>query len=352
MREARSAIAGDRIDAIQYLRGIAAMLVVLHHVRNPRPWMDWNPLAGSDFGASGVAVFFVISGFVMYHACRDEPAGRFLLRRAIRIVPLYWIMTTVRFAILARDDLANLSLPALTGDYLRSLLFIPHYHAVHTDRIWPVLIPGWTLTYETFFFAVFAVGILTRRTVVVTATALAFLVGLGVFYHGRAPLVLTWTSPFLLLFLAGIGIGVLRRRGVLDRLRPALAPAAFLFVLSGLGVFGPALDPAMTAISSVMLVAGVAAPGSGGAWPLTGLLGRLGDASYSIYLSHAVCLGAVMAVLARVPLTGPAQFLAVTSAALVICAGIGIATWRLVERPLLRRMRRREMPALQAGLTA
>src|SRR6516162_6435510 len=84
-----------RIDGIQYLRAVAALMVVAHHARHYFPQGDqW-----STFGSRGVDIFFVISGFVMAHSTQGYRADanrrfqseRFLAKRFIRVVPLYWL---------------------------------------------------------------------------------------------------------------------------------------------------------------------------------------------------------------------------------------------------------------------
>ena len=52
-------------------------------------------------GRYGIDLFFVISGFVIYHTNfpRALPAGTFFLRRALRIVPLYWTFTLMAFGV-------------------------------------------------------------------------------------------------------------------------------------------------------------------------------------------------------------------------------------------------------------
>ena len=86
---------------IQALRAVAALLVVLLHaletwgerVDPAAPGVNW------ENGASGVDIFFIISGFVMVISSQrlvDRPGAwrTFLQHRVIRIVPLYWLLTT------------------------------------------------------------------------------------------------------------------------------------------------------------------------------------------------------------------------------------------------------------------
>ena len=80
-----------RIDGIQYLRAVAALMVVAHHARHYSPQGDqW-----STFGSRGVDIFFVIRGFVMAHSTQgyradanhpgDEQASS--RRRPVRLGP-------------------------------------------------------------------------------------------------------------------------------------------------------------------------------------------------------------------------------------------------------------------------
>ncbi len=119
--------AGDTVDAsgptprrtyfpgLEGLRALAASAVVLHHsVTVAWPQYDGRPLAQVPFLAKvghvsdgGVAVFFVLSGFLIYRPYvlahlqgrLPLPARRFYWRRALRIVPAYWVALTFFWAI-------------------------------------------------------------------------------------------------------------------------------------------------------------------------------------------------------------------------------------------------------------
>ena len=79
---------------IQYLRGIAALMVVWFHSVGQIPG-GRHVSSPSNFGNSGVDLFFVISGFIMVvtTAGTDVSAFEFLRRRIVRVVPLYWLLT-------------------------------------------------------------------------------------------------------------------------------------------------------------------------------------------------------------------------------------------------------------------
>ncbi len=88
------------LDSIQALRGIAASLVVLYHtavVERAYGHSSFQPLSPFHFfGAEGVDLFFVISGFIIVWTSFDsfeKPSAipKYLARRVARIFPLYWI---------------------------------------------------------------------------------------------------------------------------------------------------------------------------------------------------------------------------------------------------------------------
>ena len=87
----------ERLIHLQHLRGVAALMVVMQHSQ----FLHYPQWPGSLFGALGVDLFFVISGFVIFWVTRSETSPtRYFLRRCIRIVPLYWFLTLVKMSII------------------------------------------------------------------------------------------------------------------------------------------------------------------------------------------------------------------------------------------------------------
>src|SRR5450432_1983294 len=108
--------------SIQYLRGAAALAVVIFHA------LQWRS-GGFEVGRAGVDVFFVISGVIMWWVTADGPVGpwAFLWRRLTRVAPLYWLMT---LAVAAGALVSPAFLPeVLLGSrhLALSLAFIPHF---------------------------------------------------------------------------------------------------------------------------------------------------------------------------------------------------------------------------------
>ncbi|HEV7322595.1 MAG TPA: acyltransferase [Ensifer sp.] len=330
------------IYGIQYLRAVAALGVVIFHAAER---------TGHHFaiGAAGVDVFFVISGFIMWVISARRPMSplTFLRDRLQRIVPIYWLAT----AVMVLGGVAGLfpNLVLTTGHVLASVLFIP-MHSPSNGEIWPVLVQGWTLNYEMFFYAVFALMLLlprSRRLIAMT-TAFLLLVAIGLLFDSDNALFITYTRPILLEFVAGMIVAEFWLRGgvpgaVFGLALIATAAAGF----AALAVLGLPFDELVLGPLAVLLVVGTLALERGGWFRSGGLAMLLGDASYSIYLWHAFAISVVVKVCG---LAGVSPF---TSALLAVGAGttLGVVVFLLLERPLARRLRSRSYskPAQRAG---
>ena len=81
----------DKLISLQYLRGLAATLVVFHHALATDLTIAHG--AWGKVGSWGVDIFFVISGFIIWRSAQGRPfsARGFLFRRVVRIFPLWWL---------------------------------------------------------------------------------------------------------------------------------------------------------------------------------------------------------------------------------------------------------------------
>ncbi len=328
------------IVSLQYLRAVAALMVVAFHVSE-----KLGRMAGTDgsaafaAGLAGVDIFFIVSGFIMLATTqgKDISPADFARKRFERIVPLYWLLTSlVLLVVMVRPEL--LSTATFDGAHTAaSYLFVPWPHPA-LDAHLPLLVPGWTLNYEMAFYALFAASLLlparSRVPGLVAVLSLAAFAGLFV---PAGTIAAFYTDPIILEFAAGLLLASVWRRGLPMNRTPAL----FLAGLGFLGLyFGSGSDlPRIVwaGIPALMIVAGVVyAEGAKDQRPMR-LPMLLGDASYSIYLSHVI----VLPVLAKAwsaaglgvsGMQGPA-FLAL---ALTASALAGAALYGAVERPLMR----------------
>ncbi|GJD58880.1 acyltransferase family protein [Methylobacterium dankookense] len=343
-----------RLDLLQVLRALAALMVVAHHLRH-----ELGALSLGSGGAAlmpwwaGVDVFFVISGFIMVHATGpdyDRPGGRarFLVHRIARVVPLYWLVTLLFLlvALAAPRALGDAAAAADPAYVAASFLFWP---AARTDgSLLPLYGLGWTLNYEMFFYAVFALGLGhgRARTVAWTAALFAVLVAAGAAFRPLPAPLAFWSDPIVAEFLFGAGLGLVHHHGL--RLAAALRLALALAGLAGLALVASGEPagfgrPILAGLPAAMLVAAAAlgrseAPARR---PLVRLPVLLGDASYALYLVHPFALRAVREAVLRLGAAPALGGIGVGALMLAGSVAAAILTYRLVERPLTRRLRRR-----------
>jgi exopolysaccharide production protein ExoZ len=341
--------------SIQYLRAFAALSVLITHVLQ-WPLSDMN-IPFLKTGRLGVEVFFVISGFIMTMIAGDGAfrPERFLGRRALRIVPAYWAATLLVVALaLALPSIFRTTVPTLEG-VIKSLLFIPSLHPKA-----PLLVLGWTLDFEAFFYVVFAslFFLSSELRTLVLCVLFAALVAIGLHLENRSHVVDFYTSMSLIGFCAGTLVAQLYRHGWLmpnPDVRHALI-GAMLALLVGFYLV-PLTDIDHTPLPAhlLMTVTAVSIVVLGLQIEIAKLLPRmatlkyLGDASYSIYLFHLFAIAAVWGVAKRLfDVQQPLVYLGCAAAAIAAGLAFGLLCHHLIERPVLNASRRRRRAAVPA----
>lgn len=325
------------INNIQALRAVAAFLVIFVHLEDILKIMGLP-----KFGYGGVDIFFVISGFIMIAvAVRNKPGPvSFMLERFARIAPLYWVATVLVFGLALAAPFLFKGTQATLDHLLKSLFFIPY--ARENGTVFPLVFVGWTLNYEMFFYALFALGLFVPRRAVGYALVIATLIGLvaaGVLLKPQAPVLKFYASPIILEFGFGMALALAYPR------MPALGrPAAFgvmagvvvaLIVLVAGDLWRAGVSTAITrGAPAVLIVAGALLLERSG-WAIRApWVIALGNASYATYLFHPFVTQVVskIVVASRQPwLAGPGVLAALAGALLV-----GLLLHRLVELPLTR----------------
>lgn len=343
----------SQLYGIQVLRAFAALMVAVHHVQPDAAILAQR--SGASFSPSyllpwmaGVDIFFVVSGFIMVHSSEKlfdmaEGPRLFLLRRLARIVPLYWAATTLFLAVgLMLPAALNSGAPGL-GQIVSSYLFWPALSA--EGLVQPVYSLGWTLNYEMLFYALFALALFLPRAAVVPAVtlALALLVG-AERLAGPLPLPFGfWGQPIVLEFAAGMGLALLRRRGLRlpGEYRWLAAALAIAILLVAAPLYGALTGWWSFALhgSAASLLVMAAASGSGQSAPsaLVRGLAEVGNASYALYLVHPFAIRGLREVFLRLAPGWPVLFVAVALAAAVIAA---LVVYHAFERPMTRALRR------------
>ena len=345
-----------RIQRVQYLRAAAALGVVLAHAIG-----DYKAVAGIDLlpmhylGAAGVDLFFVISGFVMVQSSSrsfgaSNATAVFLTRRWFRIAPLYWIvMAGYALLQIAQGKWHVIQAPRVVS----SALFFP----MQTDdgSMAPFYGIGWTLNYEMFFYAVFALWLGVRRRLAAPGIAITIcvLVVIGELFPLIQPLQY-WFNAIILDFVFGVLIAVAFERGwtVTPRVAMAATAIAVAAVIGG-GALGfnavlpevPTAFPRWIAwgLPAAIVVAAVTLCRSE-SFERPSRIGRaLGDASYSLYLLHPIVIILLRKAVPSMALTAdtvaPLRFLlgmGHIAVVVLLTALLSIASFVVLERPMIR----------------
>lgn len=335
------------ISNVQVLRGLAATAVLMAHAAGMLLYGDVPvSLPNVEWGAFGVDVFFVISGFVMVYAEGDR-FGRldavipFVLRRLARIVPMYWLASLAFASLTAPYGAHAREMRAFVEAVLRAMIFLPA-----ADGSTSMMPTGWTLFYEMGFYLCFACALPFRRRPALVGLSVV-LIGLGIL--GKTGCVSARVGAFatlqLLEFVGGIAIGEAFRAGwrIPRRAGIVLACLTMAYVI----VEAPHLDgwtdwrglawglPAAVIVGALVLAPEVRRPSA-----VRNALERLGDASYSIYIVHFPLFWALGMLMPGVPRSGPhaAQAFVVFQALVGLAVSLVVHRW--VEVPATRWLQR------------
>jgi exopolysaccharide production protein ExoZ len=346
---------------IQGMRAIAALMVISVHVFQNIALMrtHWAKPFFSVVGGLGVDIFFVISGFIIYHVMRRSIASMdivgkgpavyaFAMKRFIRIYPLYWIVFGTSCLVMAW-----VSPTAPPPEPLLPLLTL--VDNLPNSRV----LVAWTLTFEVYFYAVVALSLfLFARRAMVGVTIWFAMVGaavlLGLWFPWGKPLDFVF-SPILLEFLLGIVVAMLIDRGF-RRFHGALLVIALIWMAIGTqfvrpGAFdldvvhwgrqeailrGFARHVICWGMPAALFIYGMVVLELRRRWIMPRVLQYLGNASFSIYLWHVVVFNAVGEMFIRLGWVGVVNATGLTALMVAIALGFGLLSYRFLEKPLLR----------------
>lgn len=344
------------IIGLQYLRGLAAIAVVIYHTGGmaalPKYFGQELLPDVLRYGAIGVDVFFLISGMIICIVAVDRDLlprtsiGDFAMKRVVRILPMMWlaILSYAALRVVGRSGVFD-PLP-----YIRAATLFP------AGELAPNVI--WTLRHELCFYAVFAVAMLGFRRRLVWLLPFWFaspivyeLAGLDLKPRDSwVEALRTIANPVNLQFAAGFALGVVWLRGsraplfILNGGAMLLLligmTAALVLITSAIGFepHGTALNAAVTsALAAALLWVAIYGDPLPGPSMRVGVL--LGDASYSIYLFHLHIVSAVLGVWSAMAPQAPVAIVVAMTALAAIVAGLVIHL--LVERPLIAVLQRR-----------
>ncbi len=332
------------LTSIQLLRAVAAMSVVFFH-------METTP----QLGIFGVDIFFVISGFVMAMVTSGNPsAGGFLLNRIIRIVPLYWILTTALAVVVLAAPNLILSTTFNLTNFLKSLFFIPYFK--ESGLLQPFLFVGWTLNYEMLFYACMTVGLLASKRwhVQITITLLTTLFVVFGCFGSNAVLTEFFGNLKIFEFVIGIAAYYICRGTTANQTHPALLVAIgviSLVVMAYLEVAWPEIDDLFRfgVPSFFLVVAAVRLEPHARSRQLRWIATRIGDSSYAIYLSHAYVIAIMLRVLLKQGEWLRSHYFLAVLIAMAGSAIVGRLIYLGIDKPLHRHLKTLVIPPDNRG---
>jgi exopolysaccharide production protein ExoZ len=361
-----------QLNLLQAFRGVAALLVLLFHVDQLSNQTLNQPFLFDffQFGSAGVDYFLVLSGFVAIYAHWNDLGihsfnkfKTFLIKRCIRIYPVYWIVSLIVLAFF-------ILIPgfAKPGDLdpiflIKSFLLFPQVDS-------PLLNVGWTLILIIFFYLVFSLVYLLPIRLYFGLVGLVLIASLSQYIGGfsvssdypvlklvtnalniefalgclAAWLVITRNLPHRkTLFIVGCSLlllfGILHAYDVIMTTREAIEPVPIFgttILLNRVIFFGIPCFLLVMGAASIDLNKGTEIP----AW-----VNYLGNASYSIYLIHSPIVSAISKIAVKLGWNDSAwQALGVGLMTTVIALGVSCLFYSFVEKPVVDFLRKRLLP--------
>jgi peptidoglycan/LPS O-acetylase OafA/YrhL len=345
-----------KLNLLQMYRGLTALGVLLFHFNEMSKERLNSSTFGNIFGAgwNGVEYFLVLSGFIMIYVHGKEIGQTlhlksFWLKRVIRIYPIYWILTlvVVGFFLLVpsfatRDNI-------MTPVYIiKSLLIFPLFFEMQK----PILNSAGILNYEIFFYFLFGIAIFFKPKYSLPLLSCWALIVL-LFYIKIINFPENWISVIAIFSSLNLEfiMGIIAAYAILHfnlhllvkyrwiffwginavYILLSLATAYGWVAFDRVACFGVIWTLVIMASTYIDLHDSVKIPF---------ILLYLGEASYSIYLTHGPIVSATTQVLAKIKMTGLLNNILGQSLIVLVTVGIGCVFYSLVEKPLTEYLRK------------
>lgn len=340
------------IMSLQVLRGFAAILVLLFHGSAMIEKMLGYSYATNALriGSSGVDIFFVLSGFIIYYTStiKEITPKEFFMRRFVRIFPIYWVALifvcgTFLFEYFIVES-QNSTVVKTIQDGGLDLLFRSIFLIPIQSR--PLISVAWSLSYEIVFYLLF--GLFFFRSPKKFICILAFWVTFNflnyfclqcqTFFH---PIV-AWvdlSNPIILEFLYGCIIAIIvtkyekfqvHKYANISLLIGCLFLIATVFLQEWISnhmhirMFIYGLPATLIVYGAIYLK-----------YPSPRFLTYLGDASYSIYLFHLPFLGTIIKLLFMFKINNLFSNFFGTTSILLFLTFLCCCMYNFIEKPIL-----------------
>ena len=335
-----------RLSFADGLRGLAALWVVLFHlaeghhietIKNVIPKLAYNIVFG--WGHLGVAVFFVLSGFVMAltaHKVKFNTANacKFIARRLTRLAPPYYfaIIFALIFIFIKSKALHTAYMPPIASDLFKHAFFVQDLF--NTPQINVVF---WTLCIEVQFYIAFALLVwfadylqLKYKTVDARGIVIVVFCAIALLWPLELVTNIFWQGGFVGFWYSFL-LGVIICWGWLNQGFLRIAAIGYCVILLIIGfIYHADFTIAATITASLLLLAGVV--GKMHVWLNWAFLQWLGLVSYSLYLLHNPVTGASVNITKKVFSNGLFADIFSSFIAILACLVAAYLSFLLVER--------------------
>lgn len=330
----------QKIVSLQVLRALAAILILMCHgtgmVRGKLHYDYLNLFF--TFSGANVDVFFVISGFIIYHSIKtrrpDYDVREFLLRRLARIFPIYWValISTVLLFLLCKYLFPGTIFVSEPIFLLKSFFLIPNSINHRTLGI------SWTLSLEVIFY-ILAISLFYSRKayfLILIMWTLFCITNLFFFHYDYRGLLINFTHAYLhpavVEFLLGSILAMYVLNNRLYYKKTVLLIGITLFVSCVLLKFNSMYIPneAAYGIPSILILYGLLEIKK---YPK--ILIYLGNASYSIYLFHCTVILFLLKIIRVLGVENYIKNIYLVSALFVLAMFICCIIYNYIEKPLL-----------------
>lgn len=337
------------ISSIQACRGIAAIAVLLFHnsvaIFSQEKYWSEKPFGRIfDFGHAGVEFFFVLSGFIILRAHwidlgNRAVALRYILKRLWRIYPIYWLILLTIMPVFFLDKSFGSGHQRDATQILSSIFLLEIRWDPDLSADLPLSV-SWTLFHEMLFYIIFSSLIVNIRAGLIILS-LWFFSSIYELFNKSNSILYFYFSPLNVLFLFGMLTYWTARSAKIKTAGPTMMLGMAIFCGAGIEeVYHPLIgDMGRSMVyggASALILAGLVQLESAGRLRLWKMFTVLGDASYSIYLTHLPLLSALAKISIRLGLRegAPPKLMFVATA--ITATSIGVAIHLVVEKPLLQ----------------
>lgn len=340
----------NKLQSLQFLRGLAALLVVIAHAIDQSKNFGASKIVSfyyfENFGAIGVDIFFVISGAIITIISKSNSLTPklFFLKRCIRILPLYWAFSFFALLLGLLGFLDKVTLPEIFATLTVIPISINGYYKG------PVMAIGWTLSFEFFFYIVFAIGLFFNRNKPqqIVFVALTFFVVVGLLFSSvKQPHFIFYTNAIILEFLFGCICGYIYLSSFKINNWVWYALVIISIIIFGLNIyygFGNVSESKYTwngtfsilrvikwGIASFCLVTGLLMLDKNNKFKVGKLFIILGNVSYSVYITHYFSIVLAVVIYKRVGSTNADVFITVSS---IFAFAVAYFVYILFEKPV------------------